>query len=132
MMCAATVFVGVAVWPGGSWADDPAISPSGSAAEPSPQGVARAESFALPDPGQNARLQQILSTLGTRPGQTEALAQLESLLSEVLEEALALGAAGRLDEMAQGQCCSLVATETRLPETALDSRFVPYLPESSR
>jgi formylglycine-generating enzyme required for sulfatase activity len=93
------VFAGAALWAGPSLADEPPIPPGADSTKSSPPASAGVQPFALPDPEQNARLQQILSTLGTRPGQTEALAQLEALLSEVLEDVLALGEAGRLEEM---------------------------------
>jgi len=57
--------------------------------------------FDLPDAEQNARLQQLLSTLATRPGNNAALAQLDEFLGTILEQALAHEKQHQLDEMQQ-------------------------------
>ena len=44
-------------------------------------------SFSLPDQQQNRQLQQLLSKLATDPGNTRTLAQLETLLSDVMRQA---------------------------------------------
>ena len=66
-----------------------------------PGGESRSSEFDLPDPEQNAQLQQILSSLAIRPGDSGALAQLSELLSVVLTDAHALADGGRLEEMDQ-------------------------------
>jgi formylglycine-generating enzyme required for sulfatase activity len=68
--------------------------------EAPPAGALPASEYDLPDPDQNARLQRILSSLATRPGNVGLLAQLDELLSDVLAEAHALADAGRLEEAA--------------------------------
>ena len=55
--------------------------------------------FDLPDPEQNARLQHLLSSLVTRPGNAAALAALDNFLDGVLAQAYELAAEGRLEEM---------------------------------
>lgn len=62
---------------------------------PSPQSVE------LPDPEQNAALQQLLSTVAIRAEDSTALTALGELLSAVLSDAHALADAGRLEEMQQ-------------------------------
>jgi formylglycine-generating enzyme required for sulfatase activity len=76
--------------------------------------------FDLPDPEQNARLQQILSTLATRPGNAAALAQLDSLLSSVLTAAHTLADEGRLDETAH---LLRVVRNVNPQKTGLDQAF---------
>jgi len=54
--------------------------------------------FGLPDPDQDERLQQLLNQLAGSPGDRAALAELDALLSELLDEANELMAEGRLEE----------------------------------
>lgn len=54
------------------------------------QPAAQSPAYALPDSLQNARLQQLLQTLAARPGDEEALDDLEVLLDQVVEDANAL------------------------------------------
>jgi len=55
----------------------------------------------LPDADQNQRLQQLLSSLAANPGDTRVLGQLNSLLTQVLDQANGLMDAGSLDEAGQ-------------------------------
>lgn len=65
-----------------------------------PSGSSRqSETFELPDPTQNAYLDSLLSRLAARPGNREALADLESLLDDVLEQAHQQGNAENLPAM---------------------------------
>jgi formylglycine-generating enzyme required for sulfatase activity len=99
------LFAGMQLWPLASVAQKP--EPASAAREGVSEkfmneaGVIDGQELSLPDPDQNARLQQVLSTLGTRPESTEALAQLDTLLTDILTQAESLGAQGRLAEMEQ-------------------------------
>lgn len=62
-------------------------------------GATDVSEFDLPDSEQNQQLQQLLSSLATRPGNQAALRQLDELLSAVLTAAHALANEGRLEEM---------------------------------
>jgi formylglycine-generating enzyme required for sulfatase activity len=55
----------------------------------------------LPDTDQNQRLQQLLSSLAANPGDTRILGQLNTLLTQVLDQANGLTDAGSLDEAGQ-------------------------------
>lgn len=63
-----------------------------------PEGEPLSE-YDLPDPEQNAQLQNLLSTLVTRPGNTAALKALDEFLDGVLSQAQDLAAEGKLEEM---------------------------------
>lgn len=69
---------------------------------PSPaQDATSASSFDLPDPEQHARLQQLLSSLATRPGNNDALRQLDEFLQQVLDQAHEHADRKELQEMQQ-------------------------------
>jgi formylglycine-generating enzyme required for sulfatase activity len=57
--------------------------------------------YVLPDPQQNARLQQLLQTLAARPGDKEALDNLEVLLDQVIKDATALMGRRQFDQAGQ-------------------------------
>ena len=65
------------------------------------KGTSPASGFDLPDPEQNARLQQLLSTLATRPGNNVALAQLDEFLQQILDQAHEHADLKELDQMQQ-------------------------------
>ncbi len=57
--------------------------------------------FVLLDEDQNQRLRQLLSTLATNPGDTEILAQLNALLTDVLAQANSMMDAGFIEQARQ-------------------------------
>jgi formylglycine-generating enzyme required for sulfatase activity len=66
-----------------------------------PGSATSASEFDLPDPEQNAKLQQLLSSLAARPNSRPALQQLDEFLSGVVAQAHELADQERLDEMHQ-------------------------------
>ncbi len=66
-----------------------------------PVGQGQGSDYDLPDAEQNARLQSLLSSLATTPGNQEAMASLDKLLSEILEQAGEQARLGQPDEMQQ-------------------------------
>ncbi len=66
-----------------------------------PSAQLQGSEFDLPDEEQNTRLQNLLTTLAARPGNSEARSELDELLSEILLQALELANPGQMDEMQQ-------------------------------
>ncbi|MFT5139731.1 MAG: sulfatase activating formylglycine-generating enzyme [Lysobacterales bacterium] len=66
-----------------------------------PTGQEQNSQYDLPDAEQNARLQQLLSSLATNPGNRKDMDNLDALLSEVLLQADELAGLGSLDDMEQ-------------------------------